>query len=715
MQKYLRLFLLVLLWWVVADLSAQFPGNTGGNRSSSNQPPSEQEEFVELVDTFGIFYFFANNPNEELAFEDSLLTGFEIYETVRKRDMEYADLGNPGSPHQPLFFQPSFRKGVDIGLHQFDLYHLNRDNSPFYRLQNPLSRAAYSQNNNTNLSFNGEYSRNFSGGLSTAVTTIRTNHLGQYQFQRARNTAFANNWWYHDKNGKYDAFLIINSNSNLHVDNGGIDTASLAGPYTNPVTIPVFLGNNIAETRHTHREISYTHYYKLIGAVKTKTPEPKPDFRPNLRGRNRRDSLNNKPVLPDSIQQAPIGVDSLSRGFGEVITMNGDTIGGQVTEFVPPPPPLIGEEPVVPKRAVTLGHAFSYKSSRYRASNTAPDTSFYNDKFLTLDNGLRQYFRHRKIENDFKISTFKLKDDHQKIRRQRDLLEVGLTHTLHLIEQSPEKNTYNNLFLHGQFNYNPGERLRFESYMHYGFLRNLGDYRVQGKLKYSLPKVGALEVELIQQAYEPSLIAERLYISESLVWENDFKKIFETNLKATYRLPQFKLEISGQYHLINNYLYYDTEMTPQQTGTAINVGQLMLKKDFKLGPIHLDNTIILQQTSNNLLRLPRVFTKQSLYFQGYLFKKSMFTHVGVDFRMTDDFQANTYFALTGQFHLQDDWISKAYPLLDVFINFKVQQFRFFAKYENITKLWEPDLYVITPGYPQRFNAFRFGVSWRFLN
>ena len=167
--------------------------------------------------------------------------------------------------------------------------------------------------------------------------------------------------------------------------------------------------------------------------------------------------------------------------------------------------------------------------------------------------------------------------------------------------------------------------------------------------------------------------------------------------------------------MINNYQFYGIDGSPQQTGTAINVGQIMIKKHFKFWKFHFDNTLILQQTSNSVLRLPQLLTKQSFYYAGFFLKRSIFTHLGFDFRLTDDFMGDAYFAPTGQFQLQNDREFRAYPLIDLFINFKVKQFRFHFEYENLVNTWSSRVVFQTLQHPERLNSVRLGVSWRFLN
>ena len=749
-----QLILSLLLLFFVAPLFGQIPGQGGFGNTRGQTGGSPQGEFIEIIDTFGVQYFYVDNPNDDTPFADTLVRDFQKYDVTRSRDFEYAHLGTPGSPARPLFFQPNYRKGLDIGYHQFDLYLIDKTNSPIYRIENPLTRAAYSQNNKDNLNFKGEYSRNFANGINVSVYGERSNHIGQFRNQQAKNTAFANNWWFHNKNGKYDGFFTIITNSNLQEDNFGIELDADSMGVNNPITLQVNVDDG-ADTRHTKRSFMYTHYYKLIGAVPTPTKptkELKPEMKPPpgvfgnsnltpkdslildtlINGVNQQnETIELPPIQPkDSLVPPNEGIDSLSTAPSLPDTLIQDSILNKIipqdlgfrkkvsVDSLEKNNPITKIDPIIggpPKRAITLGHQIAYHSDRYLFSDTSPDSLIYDPKFFSNLRGIRNFIHHRKLENDFRISTFKLRDQKGNIRNQRDLLEAGLTHTIHFVTQENEDRIVNNLFLHGRFNFNPKDRLKINTYFHYGLLSNLADYRAVGTLEYSLPTLGSLEVGLVQQAYSPSLIANRLILSETLIWENDFNKIFETSLKGVLKIPKFDLEITGQYHLINNYQFYGEDGSPQQTGTAINVGQIMIKKDFTFWKFHFNNTLILQQTSNSVLRLPQLLTKQSFYFAGYLLKRAIFTHVGFDFRLTDDFMGDAYFAPTGQFQLQNDREFRSYPLIDLFVNFKVKQFRFFFEYENFINTWSSRVVFQTLSHPERLNSVRLGVSWRFAN
>ena len=160
---------LVLLLLLLGCFSAQaqfptgFPRNTSTSSqnqgSNSNRNNNSNKSFVSEPDTFGIFMFHADNPDNEIPFNDTLLADFEEYNPIRQRDLELAFLGNVGSATRQLFYQPRFSKGVNVGFNQFDPYILPPNKTPYYRLKRSYSRAYYSQGESQqDIIFKGEFS-----------------------------------------------------------------------------------------------------------------------------------------------------------------------------------------------------------------------------------------------------------------------------------------------------------------------------------------------------------------------------------------------------------------------------------------------------------------------------------------------------------------------------------------------------------------------------
>ncbi|MFT7606476.1 MAG: hypothetical protein ACI8VT_004079, partial [Saprospiraceae bacterium] len=236
-----------------------------------------------------------------------------------------------------------------------------------------------------------------------------------------------------------------------------------------------------------------------------------------------------------------------------------------------------------------------------------------------------------------------------------------------------------------------------------------------GELFLDFKKAGTFKATAINQLYSPALMQQRMFISEQLLWKNDFDKTFETSLSATYSLPKLRFSATGQYHLLNNLIYFDTLAFPKQTGTPVSILQLIVNQGFKVWKLHLDNTIALQTTTEDVIRLPSFFSKHNLYFEGKIFKKIMLLRIGLDLRLVKSYYADYYQPLIGQFHLQDFQEVELYPVVDAYTSFKIKNLRFFLRGENLNQLLENKIYYQAGGYAQPYFTIKFGVSWQLLN
>lgn len=372
------------------------------------------------------------------------------------------------------------------------------------------------------------------------------------------------------------------------------------------------------------------------------------------------------------------------------------------------------------KRILRATHTIAWNQQKYKFSDPGSasgglgaDALFFDPAFLVDDRGLRHFIQVDRIDNAFTLNTFKAKSQ----GRPSDLLAVGLAHSYFKVDQEPRTFKVSNLFLTGNLAITPSEKFGFTAQGALGVLDNIGEYQLQGELFLGLGKAGQFRAKLLSQIRPPGLIFDRLYVSKRLVWDHDFAKPVENTLSATYGLPLIGLEASARAHLVNNFLYFDQQGIANQTTTALQVSQLLVKENIKWGSVHLDNTLALQQLNrNDVLHLPKWFSKNSLYFSGKVFKKRMQLDLGVDFRMNEEFQPDAYQPLTWQFHLHDTLSQKPYPWFDFFAAFKVQSFRGFIRYENASTLWDKtQVFYQTAWHPQPFGALRFGIAWRFLD
>jgi hypothetical protein len=704
--QYPLLFGAIFLFFT-NTISAQFPtqfpnsgsGQFGQTQNQSTGFDSIQQE-VE-VDTFNIRYFYAADPAVRFPENDTLLNNrFQQYDPARFRQFDYFHLGMPGTAAYPSVYQPLLRRGLDIGFHQFDLYQIRNADIKFYEQGKPFSDIFYSGAQQTDGVVRTRFARNFANGVHLSIDYNRvfnSSIVTSPSFERklfsgdgaslleppkGRQVAFGLGLWVNRQ--FYDGFFTFTSNIAKQFDVGGLDTTSFRKNVDGTLASVESLLDNGA-TRHQKFEYNYLQNLKL----------------------NRRDSTGTK-------------------------------------------------------RQFLASHNITFRDATYFANDpfvsnqaTIRDTNFYKTLITDL-RGVRVYVRERMVENSVSLSTSRrrktaqavdglesvktnlIKTDSVKtdsVRRmdsliikqlgrkplakpaaQNDWFEVGLVHAFHNINQEVGRRNINNLILRGRWNYTPNDNVKLETYAHLNLLGyNVGDYRLSGELFFNWKGVGSLTAKATSQLYEPSLIQDNLFVMQKAVWDNNFRKTLESNLSGTLAIPRTKTAVTVAYHLLNNMVYFDTTNTPKQTNTPLSILQLIVNQNFKFGQFHLDNTIVVQNATEKFVRLPAVYSKNSLYWEGKLFKKMMLTQLGFDVRYVSAWAAPSYMPLTGQFQVQEWGNVAAYPSLDGFASFRVQSFRIFAKYENILGGYTGNRFSQIYNYITPETYFRFGVRWTLLN
>ncbi len=638
------LFPAVLALGSTGALHAQRPAISNIPRPSGPaQAPQQragEQRADETPDTVGIHLLLAERPEQETPFSDSLLDrNFHQYDPARQRDIDYMTTGNAGGAARFFAYEPVFRRALDVGFHQFDIYHIPAGALPFYRLQKAYTDLAfYQQGEQADSYLTARFARNFAGGVHVAVDYKRLSHIGnlnQYPEQNSRQTAIASGIRLRSAGGRYDGFLAFAANTSEQEDNGGIlrEPTGVEGRPNTPANADVFL--RAAQTRHSLRELLYTQHWRIGGRT--------------------------------------------------------DSTGST-------------------RRAFPVMHRIAWTDARYKFFDREPQshTAFYEwfPQLLVDERGVRYFIHHRKLENTLQIATLR------KGRQASDLIEAGLVHTLNFVRLEPVDTTVNNLFLTGRMALSPSPVLRFEGKAHLGLLGNAGDYRLQGELELNLPKTGSLQLRFLNQLYSPTLVQHRFYLTQQNMWNNSFGKTLETGLSATLAAKALNLDISGAYYLLNNFVYFDTTATPRQTGVPLSILQLILHQRLKLWKIHLHNTAVIQKASEPIIRLPEIFSKHSLYYEGRWFKVLQ-VRLGLDLRLNTPWMADYYNPIVGQFQLQNRQQVPFYPAADAFISLRIAAFRAYVKWEDLGDFFIPNRYYYQSAfYAQPFPGLRLALKWR---
>src|SRR5690606_34174868 len=117
-----------------------------------------------------------------------------------------------------------------------------------------------------------------------------------------------------------------------------------------------------------------------------------------------------------------------------------------------------------------------------------------------------------------------------------------------------------------------------------------------------------------------------------------------------------------------------------------NYLKVKASKEFKFfRNFALNNTVMYQQVDQEeeIINVPQIITRNTLYYSNHLFKKALYIQTGVTLKYFSKYYSNGYNPVLSEFYLQDQEETGEFPMLDFFINAKVQRTRIYFKLEHI--------------------------------
>ena len=205
------------------------------------------------------------------------------------------------------------------------------------------------------------------------------------------------------------------------------------------------------------------------------------------------------------------------------------------------------------------------------------------------------------------------------------------------------------------------------------------------------------------------------FYSNHFRWNNNFNMEQRMDVNGSIISPRFKLKLTGNYAIINNFIYNNYEGIPSQTNKELLVLSAFADKDFNYRNLHFRVRALWQKASNEeFIHLPDFSGFVSAYYK-FVISKVMFTQIGFDTRYNTKYYADAYSPATGLFYLQNEKKYGNYPYIDVYANLRLKRTIVFFKMVNIGTGFLDGEYMTTAHYPMPRSSFRFGLSWLFYD
>ena len=380
-------------------------------------------------------------------------------------------------------------------------------------------------------------------------------------------------------------------------------------------------------------------------------------------------------------------------------------------------------------RALSFGHTFNYETKYYQFQQEGQE-DFFGSTFLTpIDDKATLKTLTNQISLSFSNRLL------GKLTGYANLYNYDYYFNSILVTQDQTiANRLNGeeISLGAQYEKTIG-KFRLNGNGAYTLAGDLTDYFLTANAGYTINEKHSIGASLHASSRLPDF-NYLLYQSEyqNYNWQNDstFEKEQVTSLQFDLA-SQVWGDLSIKYSILNNYSYFASTASqeqidartenaftrPFQAGNSINVLKVKYAKEFRYRKWALNNTLMYQQVdqSGNILNLPQLVTRNTLYYSDDIFKKAMYIQTGITFKYFTSYYMDAYNPLLAEFYVQNREELGGFPMLDFFINARVRQTRIYLKAEHFNSSFTGNSFYAAPDYPYRDFVIRFGLVWNFFS
>ena len=291
--------------------------------------------------------------------------------------------------------------------------------------------------------------------------------------------------------------------------------------------------------------------------------------------------------------------------------------------------------------------------------------------------------------------------------------ERGLTPFPEGGENIRNKKMENLLWVGAQLTKQQGSILRYSATAELGVLAEAaGEIKVSGDISTRIPLFGdTVEINAygkFSNTTAPYLMNQ--YLSNHFIWNNNFGKERRLRFGGELYIPWTRTRVNIGTETLQNYIYFNDLALPQQHDGGIQVFNVRLDQNFKVGILHWNNSITYQTSTNeDVLSLPKLAIYSNLFILCKI--ATLHLQLGVDCDFYTKYYAPAYQPAIAQFHTQKETKLGGYPFMNAYANMKLGRVRFYVMFSHFNQgLFGGNNYFSSPHYPLNPRRFQMGLS-----
>lgn len=212
--------------------------------------------------------------------------------------------------------------------------------------------------------------------------------------------------------------------------------------------------------------------------------------------------------------------------------------------------------------------------------------------------------------------------------------------------------------------------------------------------------------------HRADLLAHR-FVSNHAQWDLSLSPQQTIEVRGKWQFGKNRFALGSAVWLVNQYVYFQDQSTPQQATDAALVAEAQAQARFRFGKFGCFLQATGQYSSASYLPLSPFMAQADVYFQTRMFKNNLLLRLGLDMYYLSPFQAPVYDPLTSRFMVQNSLSTGGYPFGDVYVAAKISHVRFWFKLRNVNQRFPGIPYFITPHHPMQDRSIQVGLTWHF--
>ncbi|PIB30510.1 hypothetical protein BFP77_04500 [Maribacter sp. 4U21] len=625
-------------------------------RPDSLKPKKEKEGLEVTIKDYKIISF-----ARDTTFLDTTLTVYKEYKYnyLRRDDFELMSFSNIGQTYNKLgvdFERNGFYPNLGAKAKHYNYFEIQ--DIDYYNVATPMTDLLFKTTLEEGQLLDALLTFNTSPRLNFSVGYKGHRSLGKYNSDQIQSGNFKTTANYVSKNGRYNLRAHIAAQDILSQENGGLTEKELQFESGDPDFIDrpkVDVRFSDADNKILGKRYYLDHQYKLV--------------------RKRKDSS------------------------------------------------------FVEKTSLSIGHVFNYETKYYQYLQTS-NNDYFGEAILSSINdkaSLKTFY------NQFSASFYN--STLGNLKASLNLYNYDYFFDSVLITESGEtiqnQLAGNEIALGGDYE-KQIRRFKIDGSFKYNLSGELSGSIFDGTVQYNINDDYKAKFSIHSSSRMPDfnfLLYQSEYLNYN--WQNTTR--FD---KERINSFQFTLDtkwlgsLSAKYTNIDNYTYFglnpladieegteNANIKPLQNSESISYLKIKYAKELRLGKFALNNTVMYQSVGQdeNVLNVPQLTTRNTVYFSSDVFKKAMFLQTGITFKYFTSYNMDAYNPLLGEFYVQNTEELGGFPLLDFFINARIKQTRIFLKAEHFNSSFSGYNFYAAPNYPYRDFVIRFGLVWNFFS